>query len=229
MLGGAIMSEMTSKLEYLAEKKPEKLVELAKKMHRQNPEEVEGLLETVEEGGHITNRQKYEELVGRLKWSNKKGRGERWKLDEIAEWEKINFKDVDYTKYDLAYLVNMLYAKCSKHYTDSSMFFKLAKCLLEDEDEETKMYRGAEHSKHKHNKSGMQSYYDEEDYENRRYRNEESRRGRRRYRSEAEDYEDNEDYRGEYRSGERYHDDDYDRSENRRHRYYQESNVGFRT
>jgi hypothetical protein len=123
----------------------------------------------------------------------------------------------------------MLYAKCSKHYTDSSMFFKLAKCLLEDEDEETKMYRGAEHSKYKHNKSGMQSYYDEEDYENRRYRNEESRRGRRRYRSEAEDYEDNEDYRGEYRSGERYHDDDYDRSENRRHRYYQESNVGFRT
>lgn len=225
MLGGVIMDKMISKLEYLAEKRPEKLVELAKKIHHQNPDEMEGLLETIEEDGHITNRQKYDELVNRLKWANKKGKGERWKLDEIVEWEKINFKDVDYTKYDLAYLVNMLYAKCSNYYTDSSMFYKLAKCLLEDDDEETKMYHGAEYSKHKHNKQGVQSYYDEDDYENRRYRSEENRRGRRRYRNESEGYED---YRGEYRNDERYHDDDYDRSENRRHRYYQESNVGFR-
>lgn len=226
MLGGVTMEEMISnKLEYLAEKRPEKLVELAKKMHKKNPEAIESVLETVDEDGHITNRQKYDEAVQRLKWSNDKGHGERWKLEDLEKWSKIDFKNADYTKYDFAYLVNMLYAKCCKEFTDMSYFVKIAKCLLEDDDKQTKMYRGAEHDKHKHKKSNMENHYDDDD-ELERYE-EENRRGRRRhYRNESDyDYR-NEDYRNTYRG------EDY-RDESRRYRNeydsrYRDNNVGFR-
>lgn len=216
------MEEMYAKLEYLAEKRPEKLVEIAKKMHKHNPEAIEGILETVQEEGHITNRQKYDELVSRLKWKNDKGRGERWKLEELEKISRIDFYNADFTKYDFAFLVNMLYAKCCKEMTDLSYFIKLAKCLLEDDDEEMKVYRGVEHENKKHKKRGMQSHYDDDydDYD------EEMRRGRRRYRSEAdyrnEDY--NNEYRNRYRSESERSRSEYDRYDSR----YQDNRVGFR-
>lgn len=210
------MEEFTSKIKYMLEKKPEKIEKLVKHWYKQDPEMVEGLLETMEEDGHIADRGKYDELIQRLKWANDKGRGERWKPDELEKWSKVDFRNVDYTKYDFAYLVNMLYSKCCKEYTDMSFYIKIAKCLLEDKDEETKMYRGAEHSKHMHKMRGPQSYYDE--YDN---YDEENRRGVRRYRNERiNDYDD---YRNDYRN--------YDRPKTEYDRYdskYQDNNVGFR-
>jgi hypothetical protein len=74
----------------------------------------------------------------------------------------------------------MLYAKCHKYITDPSIYLKLAKSFLEDDDEETKIYQGAYAKKHKHQPHGEQSYYNDYDEESRR---------RRRYRSERMDDE----------------------------------------
>lgn len=224
------MDRLTSKIEYMMEKHPDKVVEFAKHMYKHNPEAVEQVLETFQEEGHITNPHKYHELVEKLKWAKEGGRGERWTMDDLKRMSRINFENVDFTEFDFAYLVNMLYAKCCKEFTDVSFYMKLAKCLLEDNDEETKIYRGAEYNKHKHKQHGAQSYYNE--YDEMDEYNEENRRGRRRrYRNERMDDYRNEDYRYEdYRDDYRNDDyrNDYD-NENRRSRYYRETNVGFRT
>ncbi len=202
------MDELTEKIEYMIEKSPEKVIEFAKHMYRHDPQAVERMLETFEDDGHIINKRKYDELIEKVKWSNGNGRGERWKFDEIKKMSKIDFTNVDYTEFDFAYLVNMLYAKCCKEFSDMSLFIKLAKCLLEDKDEETKVYQGAYTHKKKHKKQGPQYYYDDyrNDYQNYNDYDEENRRGRRRYRSEKDDYENRE----------------YDDFENRR--YYNNSN-----
>lgn len=186
------MDRITEKLEYMIEKNPDKVIEFAKHMYKNDPEAVERILETFEEDGHITNKRKYDELIDKVKWSNGNGRGERWKFEDIKKICKIDFSDVDYTEYDYAYLVNMLYAKCCKEFSDMSLFVKLAKCFLEDKDEETKVYQGAYANKRKYHSRDTESYYN--DYRN-DYRNnyndyeEENRRGRRRYRSERDEYE----------------------------------------
>lgn len=213
------------KIEYLMEKQPEKIVEFIKKSYRDNPDEVEKLIEYVKSnyGGYIPSKKKYEELVERLKWSNGNGRGAKWSFEDIKKNARINFDNVDFTEFDFAYLVNMLYAKCCKEFTDPAMFLKLAKCLLEDPDEETKLYKGAYAEKHKHSKHGEQAYYNDYDEENRRRRrtrmdddydyddySEENRRGVRRYRNETENRR-------------TYNDDRFD------NRYYKETNMGFNT
>ena len=71
----------------------------------------------------------------------------------------------------------MLYAKCCKYFTDPSTYLKFAKCLLEDNDEETKLYRGAYHQKRQYDMRGERDYHEEPDMYD-----EESRH--RRYRSE---------------------------------------------
>lgn len=216
--------EIREKIEYMMHKKPDKLIEFVKKVYKHNPEIIEEMLESYEEFGHVTNEHKYKELTERLKWKNGQGKGERWKAEDIKRASRLNFENEDFTEFDFAYLVNMLYAKCCKEFTDMSFYIKLAKCFLEDDDEETKMYRGAEHHGRKHSQHGTQARY--EDYD------EESRR-RRRYRSENEDYR-NEDYRNE--ESRRYRNEDYRNEDYRRYRNeyedydsrYRDSKIGFR-
>ena len=52
------------KIEYLMEKQPEKIVEFIKKSYRDNPDEVERLIEYVKSnyGGYIPSKKKYEEF-----------------------------------------------------------------------------------------------------------------------------------------------------------------------
>jgi hypothetical protein len=216
------MDEIIEKIEYLIQKHPEKVVEFTKHMYRHNPEAVEKMLSTMKEHGHITKQTKYDELVGKLKWANKQNKGERWKLDEIKRVSQIDFKNVDFTEFDYAYLVNMLYAKCCKYFSEMSFYLKLAKGLLEDDDEETKLYKGAYADKQKHKMRGAKMYRDEydeydeyDDYDERDDYDEENRR-RRRYRSERMNDYDEENRRGRYRN--EYED---------RSRYYKESNIGF--
>jgi hypothetical protein len=203
---------MRNKIEYMIEKRPDKVAEMIEKVYKHNPDIIEEMLEYPEGAEHIPSRKKYEELINKVKWSDGSGRGAKWSFEDIKRNTKINFDNVDYTEYDYAYLVNMLYAKCCKHITDASIFLKLAKCLLEDSDEETKMYRGAEYHKHKNSKHGIQSRYDDYDIDD---YDEEARRRRRRYRNESENYR-NEDYR-------RY--DSYNSVDSR----YRDNNIGFNT
>lgn len=166
------------------EKCPEKVLELTKHLYRQDPEIVERMLDYPEDADHITNRRKYDELVERIKWVDGNGRGAKWSFEDIKKNSRIDFSSVDFTEFDYAYLVNMLYAKCSKYITDPSIYLKFAKCLLEDRDEETKIYRGAYNNKYKYSKRGVQDRYEEP------YGFEEDRRHGR-YRSEhMNDYED---------------------------------------
>ena len=215
------MERLVARVEYLMHKHPEKIVEFAKKVYQHDPEAIEEMLETYEQYGHITNEHKYKELVDRLKWKNEQGKGERWKLEDIKRYSRMNFDNEDFTEFDFAYLVNMLYAKCCREFSEMSFYIKLAKCFLQDDDDETRMYRGAEHRGEKHQRRGAQARY--EDYDE---YGEENRRRRRHYRSERmEDYR-NEDYRGEYRNR-----SEYDRHRNEYENYdsrYRDSRVGFR-
>lgn len=174
------MDRITEKLEYMIEKNPDKVLELAKHMYRQNPEIVEKMLEYPDDADHISHRRKYDELVERIKWADGNGRGAKWSFEDIKKNSRIDFSNVDYTEFDYAYLVNMLYAKCNKYISDPSVYLKLAKCLLEDRDEETKIYRGAYHNQKRYKHQGIQDYYNDYEEENRRHR---------RYRSEMNDYE----------------------------------------
>lgn len=189
---------LTEKIEYLMDKNQGKIIEFVKHMYNYDPDAVEKMLNYSKmEDNHITNRRKYDELVEKLKWTDG-GRGAKWSFDDIKKNSKIDFSRVDFTEYDYAYLVNMLYAKCHKYITDPSIYLKMAKSLLEDNDEETKIYHGAFSKKHQHH--GTQAYYneytpyDEEDRRRRRTRSEydeydgydeENRRGVRRYRNES--------------------------------------------
>lgn len=181
------MHRIEEKIEYMMDKHPEKVVEFARRMYRHEPEIVEKMLEIFEDDGHITNKRKYDELIERIKWANSNGKGERWGYEDIKKASKVDFLQVDYTEFDFVYLVNMLYAKCCKEFTDMSFYIKLAKCLLEDKDEETKVYHGAYANRKKHHEHGAQGYYNE--YRDYNDYNEEDRR-RRRYRNESmDDYE----------------------------------------
>ncbi len=218
------MEEMTEKLEYMVEKCPEKVVEMAKQMYRRDPEMVEKMLQAFRNhGGHISSRKKYEELVEKLKWANENGRGAKWNFEDIKKNAKINFENTDFTEYDYAYLVNMLYAKCCKYVTDPSIYLKFAKCLLEDNDEETKLYRGAYQHKQKYNMRGERDYHENPDMygEENRHRH---------YRSERtyDPFYEDENMRRRYRSmnDEMNNYNNYDDYENSR-RYYKESNIGF--
>ncbi len=170
------MDRINEKIEYLMEKHPEKVMELAKHIYRKDPDIVERMLDYPEDADHITNRRKYDELIERIRWEDGNGRGAKWSFEDIKKNSRIDFSNVDYTEFDYAYLVNMLYAKCCKYITDPSIYLKFAKCLLEDKDEETRIYQGAYTKNKKYKQRGEQDYYDhdypEEDRRYRRYRSE---------------------------------------------------------
>ena len=128
------MDRINEKIEYLMEKHPEKVMELAKHIYRKDPDIVERMLDYPEDADHITNRRKYDELIERIRWEDGNGRGAKWSFEDIKKNSRIDFSNVDYTEFDYAYLVNMLYAKCCKYITDPSIYLKFAKCLLEDKD-----------------------------------------------------------------------------------------------
>lgn len=213
------MDKIKAKIEYMLEKNQDKVVELITHMYKHDPQAVERMLDYPKDADHITNRGKYEELVEKIKWAEGGKRGAKWGLDDIKRYAEIDFDNAEFTIYDYAYLVNMLYAKCCKYFKDASTYLKLAKCLIEDDDEETKLYKGAYADKKHHKQHGEQSYYNEYD----RY-DEEDRRGRKRhYRNTLDEYNDDrfdnydEENRRRYRS-------EYDRyPEN--NSYYKESNM----
>lgn len=224
ILGGEIMEqELKEKVKYLAKKDPEKMVEFVEHMYKHDPKAVERMIHGhAGKDSHLSSKAQYQELVEKLKWANDQGKGERWGVDDIKQRSRVNFDNSDYTEFDFAYLVNMLYAICCKEMTDISYFIKMAKCFLEyNKDENLKLYKGAFMQHQKHNMRGTQGYYNEYDeYDEYDRYDEEDRRGRKRHYRYANDndyYNENESrrYRNEY--------EPYGNDSN-----YKENNMGFR-
>lgn len=173
------MDKLTEKIEYLIEKNPDKVVEFAKHMYKHDPDAVERMLNYPENAEHITNKRKYDELIEKIKWEDGNGRGAKWSFEDIKKNSRIDFYNTDYTEFDYAYLVNMLYAKCCKYISDPSIYLKLAKCLLEDRDEETKIYRGHTYKERKYRHQGEQDRYTDYFEPNNYYEEDRRRRGSR--------------------------------------------------
>ncbi len=212
--------ELKEKIKYLMHKDPDKMVEFVEHMYKHDPKAVERMIHGhAGKEAHISSKSQYEELSQKLKWANENGKGARWGIDDIKQKSRINFENTDYTEFDFAYLVNMLYAICCTEMTEMSYFLKFAKCLLEyNKDENLKLYKGAFMQNQKQKMRGAQSYYNEYDeYDEEDRYGEENRRGRRRYRNEYENYD--EENRKHYRN-------EYD-AYNERDSYYRDSRVGF--
>lgn len=87
-----------------------------------------------EYGCHIGTEDFYEKAVDLFVWVGDKGEGARWSVDDIVRLSGIDFDHKEYTEYDFAYVVNMLYSDYCNVFTESSYYLKMAKNYLEDPD-----------------------------------------------------------------------------------------------
>lgn len=88
-----------------------------------------------EYGCHIGTEEFYEKTVDLLEWAGDKGEGAKWKnIDDIVKLSGIDFETKDYTEYDYAYVLNMLYSDYCNVFTESGYYLKMAKNYLEDPD-----------------------------------------------------------------------------------------------
>ncbi len=180
------MRNIENAIDYLKSKKPEELAKFAKHVSREYPETIQHLMAHVAKGDHITNHHEYYECVDSLKWMDHSGHGEKFKLDDVVRMAeklaKIDFDEEEYTEYDFAYMVNLLYAIWCKDFKEVTTFLKLAKRVFDYSKMGQQQHYGAFFkpiSKH-HSQMEYRSEYRSE-YENRRgvpnseYRNEEDR------------------------------------------------------
>ena len=87
-----------------------------------------------EYGCHIGDSSLYEEAVSLLEWSDEKGYGAKWDVDEILKNSNIDFSKKHYYEYDYAYVVNMLWSDYGHILQEQPYFLKMAKAYLEDPD-----------------------------------------------------------------------------------------------
>lgn len=87
-----------------------------------------------EYGCHIVDVNFYNKAISYLKWSNGKGMGAKWSVDEIKKVSGIDFDDKDYYLLDFAYIMNMLWSDYCNVFTDSSYYIKMSVDYLEDVD-----------------------------------------------------------------------------------------------
>lgn len=218
------MEQLKHKIKYLAEKKPEKLAHFIRDMLQDSPEKINEILETLIEGQRITDHHQYKQLVEKLKWQDGRGKGEKWQVDDAVRLAEkvanIDFKNAEFTEFDFAYVVNMLYALFCKIFTEQTYYIKMAKAVLDYKDDDDKHYYGdffkpIEDKKYKHHhQARYENRYKMHDDDYDEY-GEENRR--RRYRSEYDNYENR--YDSDY--GNRYEDNRYEDNrtyENRRYR-----------
>lgn len=87
-----------------------------------------------EYGCHIVDETMYNKAVSYFEWSNDKGMGAKWSVEDINKLANIDFDEKDYYLHDFAYVVNMLYSDYGHIFSDSGYYFKMAKAYLEDPD-----------------------------------------------------------------------------------------------
>lgn len=96
------------------------------------PEEFADVMQVCAYGKHL-DEDIYNKAIGLLE--NKDGTtGAKWSVDSIHEKSGMDFADKDYTLYDYAYVVNMLYSDFSSVFTEPSYYLKMARLYLEDVD-----------------------------------------------------------------------------------------------
>lgn len=190
--------ENMRKIDYLAHKKPDKLAHITKEIYRNAPEEVERMLEQYADGEHISSKEEYEEHIKTLKWSDGRGKGERWGIHDIIKTAEkllhIDFEEEEYTEFDFCFLVNMLYAIfCKIHAPDMTTYLRMAQSVFDYAENDSQQLYGDFFKPVKKEKKHHESRSRYEDAEN-RYRN-------------SNDDEYNEENRRRYRH--RYYDDRY--------------------
>jgi hypothetical protein len=107
---------------------------------------------------HITNEDQYKCAVNLLEWVDEKGQGEKWGVEDIVRLANINFMDKDYTKFDYAYIMNMLYSDNNNVFIEPSYYLKMSKNMLEDPD-----YMGEPSERAYHNARKRIKYFKEND------------------------------------------------------------------
>ena len=109
-----------------------------------------------EENYHLLNKMQYDKAVELFDWIDDKGTGAKWTIDEITRG--MNFDNKEYTKYDFAYVSNMLYSDYCNVFTESSYYLKMARNYLEDPD-----YCGDSSERAYHNARKRIKYYSSEE------------------------------------------------------------------
>ncbi len=87
-----------------------------------------------EYGCHIGTEDFYNKAVDLLKWVGDRGKGAKWSVDDAVRLSGIDFDKKDYTEFDYAYVLNMMYSDNCNATTESSYHLKMAKNYLEDND-----------------------------------------------------------------------------------------------
>ena len=98
------------------------------------PSEFAKYMYECEYGCHIVEKDMYDKAISYLRWSDKDGTGAKWDVATIEKLADINFEKAKFTKYDYAYIVNMLWSDFCHIFTDSDYYLKMAKAYLTDED-----------------------------------------------------------------------------------------------
>ncbi len=113
------------------------------------------LMEMIEYDCHIGTQKLYDKAVSLLKWVDDKGQGEKWSVEKVIEYANMDFSQVDYYEYDLAYAMNMFWSDFCNIFTDTSHYLKMAKNYLSDND-----YMGEPDKRAYHNAIERLAYFE---------------------------------------------------------------------
>ena len=108
--------------------------ELVLEWKRDMPQQFAQKMYEDEYGCHIFDKEMYNESTALFEWADGKGTSAKWSIEDIVKLSNINFEDKDFTKYDYAYIVNMLWADYCNIFTEPSYYLKMAKNYLTDTD-----------------------------------------------------------------------------------------------
>ena len=85
-------------------------------------------------GCHIVDEAMYNEAVDLLEWVEERGQGAKWSVPDIKSVSGIDFTTKDYTLYDFAYTMNMLWSDNCNIFNEHPYYVKMTKNYLEDPD-----------------------------------------------------------------------------------------------
>ena len=123
---------------------------------------------------HINNAEQYRRYTSNLQWNNRKGSGERWKMDDIIKRSDIDFNKEQFTPYDYAYMVNANYANYAIS-EKPDYYMEMAKNDLHNDSyperpEERAYYDAQRRSSRYNNRYEYENRYDGRyEYDNRKY------------------------------------------------------------
>ena len=107
--------------------------EMVMTFREEMPKEFADVMYMCEYGLHIMDEDYYNMAVSCLE--NKDGsKGSHWDINTIKNRSGINFDNEDFSLYDYAYVVNMLYSDYGNIFSDTSYYLKMAHNYLSDED-----------------------------------------------------------------------------------------------